>query len=400
MPPTLLTEASHDPFVILQLDQDAVVVNSGGAATIARMRGEVVFSVKKITGNRIELELTRQGLSGDCRGSVDVGEISVRSFAGSAVIDNADRVQASICAKMSAHVLYDSMIAEIGYPIRRDDLFMTPFEEFSGTLSGVIEREEIAGEVRWRFRDGTLAFQAQEGKRLSAVSQLSLPLAGAPLYILPESQTPWICPRRRGSVRRFLSVRPVVFEWDGALTGTSMVKQFEVVDLLWGKCCVDLIRLDPKIITEKEIESSPGLSEAIRNGEASRISKAFKDNPNIIEIFFVSHDLADSGGAATFNGGMSQAKIVITDQNSNNPQLLAHEMGHVFNGDHPASTDQNFWTGDPGTVLNPGIPNPPANTIHNCRRVNNPALLTGKPPLTCCIKEDADEAGSLNRHHA
>jgi hypothetical protein len=176
-----------------------------------------------------------------------------------------------------------------------------------------------------------------------------------------------------------------VFELkDGGQTGGSMAFQFPMAKQIWGGCCVKILDRPPRVFTRQEIEMK-GIDAIIDKGVPDGIAALYDDNPLVVEIFFVTHDLKDYGGGATLNGGMSQAKIVLTDQSSTNHQLLAHELGHVFNGDHPFSKDPTFWPADPNTVLSPTKPNPVANTLSNCRRVRNPALIPDKPPLSCCF---------------
>src|SRR6185369_14133498 len=91
------------------------------------------------------------------------------------------------------------------------------------------------------------------------------------------------------------------------------------------------------------------------------IQRAFDDPaPDVIEVFLVDSELPNGGGT-TFNTGSSLAKVVITERSTGNPNLLAHEIGHVLGGLHPNSPpDPPNWIADEDTVLEPsGSPGQP-----------------------------------------
>jgi len=99
----------------------------------------------------------------------------------------------------------------------------------------------------------------------------------------------------------------------------------------------------------------------------------------VIDVIFVDNPLVDVGGGNTFGGGSDQAMVVLTDSDQN-PNLLAHELGHVLNMVHPQTNKAGFFTADPRTVLETGNPNPPRNTVHNCLNAENTGLKTNKTP--------------------
>jgi len=314
-----------------------------------------------------------------------VGEISIRANKGTGLIQELESGSISIELNLEADILYDAIIEEIGFTTRRDDILLSPREKFNGNLQGDIETTESPeGVLRRKLSTGSLRIQSREDSQvLGLIQSVSLTLRDSAMNLIRKRGQQSSCPGLE-NVEKVLTIRPVVFERDGILTGISMADQFRIAQGLWGGCCVKLLVLEARVMTRKEIEDL-GRTNNVDSGEVDGIARCFSDAPGIVEVFFVAHDLASYGGGATLNGGMSQAKVVVTDQISGNPALLAHEVGHVFNGDHPNSTDPTFWAADSGTVLTPGHPNPELNSLSNCGRVDNPALVSGKPPVVCCL---------------
>jgi hypothetical protein len=176
-------------------------------------------------------------------------------------------------------------------------------------------------------------------------------------------------------LRRQLKLRPVFFKTganDPAPTGTSWNTQLAKAREIWGRCCLDLVEMPVHFVFDPALKVSQN---------AHQIRSAFEDPaPDIIEVFLVDSNLP-SGGGATFSPGAGLAKIVITDRNAGNPTLLAHEIGHVLSLLHPESPPSPpSWIADPGTVLepsgSPSRPSPERNTLLNCRKIDNAALVS------------------------
>jgi len=110
--------------------------------------------------------------------------------------------------------------------------------------------------------------------------------------------------------------------------------------------------------------------------------------PDVVEVILVNNDLAAEGGGASFSCTTALARIVMSNGNNGNPNLLAHEIGHVLGGLHPGdSQEEGFWVPEVGTVLDPSrsshVPNPERNPASSRRQVRCAALTsTGEE---CCI---------------
>jgi hypothetical protein len=181
--------------------------------------------------------------------------------------------------------------------------------------------------------------------------------------------------------QRRLKIRPVRFlnrPDDPAPTGANARAQFESAESIWGQCCIDLEVLPFVDRVAPDLKNS---------GKPQLVADSFSDpDENTIEIFFVNRPLTAFGGGATCSCGWNTAKIVLTENSQSNPNLLAHELGHVFAGAHPNSQNDPsgfFWVGDVNTVLqatlHAGQKNPDQNTLSNCRHTHNPALATITP---------------------
>jgi hypothetical protein len=154
---------------------------------------------------------------------------------------------------------------------------------------------------------------------------------------------------------------------------------------IWGKCCIDIVEiLPPATIDDPDLKICGYPADVIE-------TKLYKPIQNVIPIFFVAADFGLGGGYTDLDGS-ALAATVLTEYCEDNPNLLAHELGHVFDGDHPDAdpkTTENDWIGDVCTVLKPtnslSEKNPELNTLHNCEEAWNDAMTyTGY----CCMKPD------------
>lgn len=184
---------------------------------------------------------------------------------------------------------------------------------------------------------------------------------------------------------RTLTIQPVGFRSSAAdmnPTGQSLNAQMAAANTVWNKCCIEFDVLPIHIITDATLKTSSNLT----NIRASYTSPT----PNVIEVFFVDNNLPGVGGGVASACGSALGNIVMSDNNAGNPQLLAHELGHILGLHHPTASFPGCVQSDADTVMqpsgSPNVPNPTNNTHWNCINVANPALVTSM--TLCCLSHD------------
>jgi len=357
--------------------------------------------VSHLSDDESEVEPDCIGIRGVCPTGWPrpLGEYSARVIADAwrGRLHALDEARASLDLSFRALMLYDAIIQNKGFTRVGSDIYMAPQEIFSGNLLGEIQQSELG----WELVEGsvTLDLVSQE-LGLGEIFALSSNLKAIPLRLSAEPEKVGDCPQELSTDIRTITIRPVFFlyDQDDHVTGSSLQSQVDAARRIWEKCCIYLDVLEPKKIVDKDRNKS-------NNPEF--IASGFDDKPNIIEVYMVNGDVPTGG--VTLGYGQSQAKVVITEKNLTNNNLLAHELGHVLNGDHPGSTtDPRLWTADWGTVLQPSCPpgglNPDKNTLCNCRRACNPAAVPSGAVGGCCMFPDliiispaAGELGAVSR---
>ncbi len=308
-------------------------------------------------------------------GTEATGKLSIFQLSGSGNV-NRSLAGWSFQGQVSASVFYRAIQIAVGFPDVDVDLYFAPEETFEGTLT--MQLMEIPGEARlpaFRVSSGFINIHLREETRiLGLLDMLKIDLAGQFFRaVLPSA-------RERG-VRRRIRLRPVRFracEGDTEPSGATWIDQLTKAQEVWGGCCIELAGEDAR----QPVVGDLKFSEASIN-----IAAAFKDfEADVIEVLFTAGKLA-GGGGSTHQAGRGTDIVVISDIiAANNEFLLAHELGHVFRGEHPGVTslERGFWKADTGTVLEDtsqsGGKNPRSNTRDNCLQACNPVLVETKEP--------------------
>ncbi len=250
-----------------------------------------------------------------------------------------------------------------------DDVYATPTAAFLCEISGTINQTEH-GVV---FLRGNLAMQRREPSSGPIVS-ISLPLQNR-VRVLRETTD------ALEGTNRLLQVQPIAFVSrfsDPLHSAQSLDCQAKMATAIWRRCCVDLHFIPLRTIVDSTRKTCD-LSNEIGRCE---------EYQNYLRVYFVAADLPD-GGATTFEPGMLSGHVVITDNNKGNPYLLAHEFGHVLNGNHPNLDNGTQWPGASKSILKPSGSahkmNRSRNPIENCCQVCNSGLQTG---LRCLMTPD------------
>ena len=378
--------------VLLISYKTTVELETKEGATSVEGSGELMLVAKQAAKGRVEIEIKNFGLisSGNKIGVASTGTISLMGHKGHGFASLEDNNIISLKATMPAALLYERLVQEIK-PEKTDyDEIMTPPEYFDGVLNCNFMLKGKGNNTKINLENSEAIFTFRSGG-LGLIRSIKFTLEKAEVTQRYKNNDQIDanneCPTGHSIFKKRLQCQPVVFRSsnsDTNPTGSSSVLQFSEANSIWGKCCVEFQVLPAEIITNATVKISSDLDLIFNSFPLS--------NPNVIEVYFVDNDLAFYGGGATQNGGSGLAKVVITDSNSGNPHLLAHELGHVLGGKHPGVVPMApRWEGDSGTVLasssSAAIPNPDKNTYHNCISVSNPAIQT-LPDLLCCLTHD------------
>lgn len=111
-----------------------------------------------------------------------------------------------------------------------------------------------------------------------------------------------------------------------------------------------------------------------------------------IEVYVVDRFLMNRGGGVAYDCGQASAFCILemgdphaplASTARTNKYLLAHELGHVLGLAHPNEAADDVAPGSPHSIMEPGNPNPNANTLFNCR------IFTDRPnhlPHNCIVE--------------
>jgi hypothetical protein len=366
---------------------DASTDGSGQQA----LRGDLVVQPADTGAQRIVFDLSWLGMVSRSIWTRHgpTGKISIRGVAGQGECSLARNGNWTLNVELEVDVLYDAIEQRLGYVEVEPGLYESASETFVGVLRATLTEVEAAegltgSDLRVLVSDLDLSYA---GGGLGWIPRLRLPpSASPPLAAVSRAPVPGCSPERR-SGRKVLKLRPIAFR-DGSNdpthSGTSWNQQLAAAKGIWGSCCMDLEADALRLIDNPRLR---------RSSDSDRIRRAFSSEVALdgIEVFLVDAGFS-GGGGSTFSPGHAQATVVMTNRNAGNPNLLAHELGHVLSGLHPGETPTSVsWVADAGTVLEPSnsasLPNPGQNSLRNCRQARNPALvLNGK---ACCISPAA-----------
>jgi|SRR4051812_29604910 len=348
-------------------------------------RGEMAFKLRENRGEELVLDMTRLSVVsyGVTTSRGPTGKLSVCGIGGEATCTAQGGGKWSLAADFKAEVLYRAVEDNLGFQEVEPGLLEPHTETFTGSLRATLAEQEGSGGQGVTMLYADLELTHYQGG-LGWIRQLRFPVSVLPPTLAFSAVASPSCPLERRGVRRSLRLRPFAFRtgangWSNIVTAWQA--QFSAAKAIWGNCCIGLEADDPVALDNSKLANSDN---------PQVIVTALGQNGDLdgIEVFLVDSSLPEGGGT-TMSGGSALAKVVMMIRNAGNPNLLAHELGHVLAGLHPGHAPVgNKWVADPGTVLepssSPNSPNPSLNTLSNCRRARNPALSpTG---ATCCIK--------------
>lgn len=276
-----------------------------------------------------------------------------------------DLESAELSFAFETDVFYDAMEANQEMTLWSDDVESVAYHRFRCTGRGDIrfdgDRWRFDGQLDWHLGDSAVDLSTRP-----LLKALHLTAAAARVDLVAPST-----PNTRGIGVHRLEIQPIGFridENDPNHSAQTAATQIARAQEIWGNCCLELVFRPLCEIDDEERKTTTAISQVAKYSEFDHAVRAY----------FVDADIAN-GGARTFGPGMGNGRIVLSDRNDSNDNLLAHEIGHVLKGDHPGTTG-DLWAGDTGTVLVVGDPNPAVNTVANCKRARNGGLAWLRRP--------------------
>ncbi len=375
--------------------------------------GAIVLRIIAREGDLAQVSIQELGIHS---GGVIVGEtqtdvLSIRTQQGQGkIILEGEMPQIEIY--FEATLAYNILGEEQEFIPLDEHTFFSPKDRLQGQMRvqiEVINRNPGQGgssEPTFVVVEGSLRFRYESG-RLQAINTLELPLEKSLGYKrlnindLPNQQDATTykignpCYPVLLANPRKLPIRVVGLKVPNSNpprnTATPLIvkQQIDKANAIWEKCCISFQKLpapDPLILDLPQLWNS--------NDYQAIVTSCLPLLPSdAIHIIFVENALNNVGGGAAYNPGEANAKIVMTN-NGSNPQLLAHELGHVLALCHPSGCGGQdivsgfaLVAGEQYTVLEPGQPNPDKNTLYNGANASNVRLAWG-PNQDCCKTPD------------
>lgn len=287
------------------------------------------------------------------------------------------------------------------------DQFETANDLYIGAFSATL-RPDPGG---YHTLSGTLklTYKRNPGESMMKVRMMERGIdpEEAPIGLIADLQLGFQQPayvRRKDAriYRRSLHIQPVVVgdteEALIALSADARPKWIHSADsarYIWGKACITVERnAEPAPVVNPTLHEHPGFIcagdtegvvmppiVAAAVNEWAALESDGLPTDGVLPVFLVAADLACAGGGYALNAAHGLACIVLSlqmlsaDGTGGNSHLLAHELGHVFGGDHPLSESEiiaggyaaPIWDGDWFTVLEPdSMMNPAENSVRNC----------------------------------
>lgn len=421
---------------LLRVDQQATFFNNDAPFAEQRLTGEAALQIVERGEDVFVFSLKRLGFVANSvtLNGLDTGRISIDGQGGDGKLQR-DASGWRLELAVSAQVIYEEITRQMGYERVGEDTFATPSEVFAGILSGQVLHHDGDSDQPLLLEGADLTFDYLEGG-LGLIHRITLPLSvrldllpdldAAPdvpalqlppppgiapaLPPAPATPTPGPligdaaagCAATREKHLRRLSLQMVFLSGDDAAPPNSVANAavvFESAYAIWGQACIELLRAADKIVSDAGLPAV-GATGALAEAYAAAVAALFTpDDQLAIPVFVVPDRLDPIGGGVTFDGGTALAKVVISrgaelgsPPTLRNPQLLAHELGHVFLGLHLTDNARAKWWFPPdnNTVLTPSgsvnLRNPARNPDTNCRQAYDSGiavLVTGNVP--CCL---------------
>lgn len=359
--------------VVLKLRQNARF-KKAEQTILSPLQGEVEIKIEDASQHGADVSLVRLGLYGP--GHADIGAASLRGLEGTGVLDGA-----FLHLDVKSGVTYNALEIDQFDQSFAVDHFGAKRETFDGQLQ--IRFQDAPGAIAWPSQLERLFLQARD-QSLGLIDGLESDpsLAGsiAVAHRLDPAGLPCAQPFR--SERKRLLVRAVFFKAaaQDPSTGSGWPEHLKAAQAIWRKCGIEIIEAaPPHSITDA----------LLRAGEQPmQVVFSHMDEPGTILLFFVAGTFTGPGW--TWAEGAAHARCIISDLAASNVNIVAHELGHVLDGDDSGgSSSTTTWTGERCTVMMPNsvltAPILERNTLHNCQSAKNDAI--GKFEAICLVPD-------------
>jgi len=303
----------------------------------------LVAGEEQAPGKGFELSVEHLGLVGPgtfVQGKGPTGPISVLGIDGKEgdISDEAEGVS-FVSIPIRALVLYDAVDELRGFQ-KKGDRLLSFVETFVGQLQGSIRRVE-GPTADLAFDQGSLVL-SYKGGGLGWIRDLAISLDGFSVSRLRPSHD-LLQPQFR------LRIRPVGFKTscdDETPSGASARIQLDEAVKIWRNCGIDLDVQETIYVVNPDLKFGTDVQEMRRGWRDSDL--------RTIEVFFSASSEMPDGGGQSVSCGMANAAIAVTDDSKELPRLVAHEIGHILNGIHPADPAKDGeWNGPRDSVLEP-----------------------------------------------
>ena len=368
MPTIFAADGAHS--AVMSIESKAFRAEDRGF----EVAGEIVLDLDSIgdsSSSTKTVDMLRFGINSKGRdwSTTPAGDLSAVSCRREKVQLTAlpDGSHLTLQADFDTKVFYTALEERTGLERIAEDVYASRYEAFKCRWNGIVTR--VRSDLA-QFT-GSLRLEHQHGG-LGLVPVIDLLLEGVPIQFLAGKGT---C--STSSIERKLILDPIGFRAgsNDDHSAQSWERQIRAAKAVWNKCCLhlDVDESDLRILKDPARKTC---------NDVTNIAKR-KDGATGIRVYFVDADLA-GGGASAFQPGMAHGYIVMTDRNNGNRYLLAHEIGHILNGDHPGGGEGRWklWAGEADSILeftgSASSANPSKNTLTNCCQVCNSGLTTGQ----------------------
>jgi hypothetical protein len=343
------------------------------------LQGELKLKVEKSSAHGATFKLLRLGLYGP--GFETSGPISLRGRNGRGTL-----IGRHLKVVFNAGLTYIALEQHQYVPNPEAHHFGATRELFSGELQ--VDFQGPISQAEWPvgLRRLSLVEQEQDLGLIDAITSEGPVIAGtARLFNLNAALS---CSPELRCFRRRLRLRAVFFQdnLSDPPTGSHWPIHRDAAARIWSKCGILLEETTPPVIIP-----DPILKQGLN---PFAVVFSHWDQDGIILVFYVAGNATGSGW--TFGDGAAFARTIISDQVTGNINVLAHELGHILDGDDfGGASTTTTWTGEQCTVLVANgsftVPNFDRNSLHNCQYAHNDALedlqqicITPDPSTTNC----------------
>jgi hypothetical protein len=310
-----------------------------GPVKSSTLRGDFLLTAGDRFEDSIAISLRHLGLTSE---GIEVsqgqtGSLSILGISGRGALSKTDG-EWVLDMPISASVHYRAIEELLPFDVK-DDRYIPRSETFAGRVTGKLEVINPGDSASLRFKDGSsLKLEYSEGG-LGWIRNFSVPFQGLTLSL--------VNPSSEGEAEFKLKVQPIGFkstDGDPTPSGVQWSNQLKQAAVVWRRCGVSL-----------EVQNFITVVSATRKTSSDPLVVRGTEDPEAatVEVYFTAAEMADGGGIA-LSCGSALAAIVVSDQQTDELNLVAHEIGHILNGVHPTDpAAAGEWNGEPGSVMEP-----------------------------------------------